>query len=340
MREMLEQSIEKLFAGAVRPELLAGVEDEGRWAAALWREAEGAGFTMALVSEEAGGAGAGWADAAVLFKAAGKYAAPIPFCESVLAAWLLSRAGVPIPEGPMTIAEAEFSISEGRARGRLKAAPWGRHAEHVVVVHAAPDPMVMLFGRAGLEIVKGLNMGGEPVDDMLLDGVEPLAVSPLPSELPADSLRRAGALIRAAQMTGGLQRLCDLSLRYAEERSQFGRLIGKFQAVQQQLAVLAEHAALASIAADAAFGRAEEGFPEMPTAAAKIIAGEAATAGCAIAHAVHGAIGVTHEHALHLATRRLWAWRDEFGSETYWSDRLGRSVAAREACEYWSRICA
>ena len=54
-------------------------------------------------------------------------------------------------------------------------------------------------------------------------------------------------------------------------------------------------------------------------------AGEAATRGAGIAHQVHGAIGFTHEHALHFATRRLWAWRDEFGSDA----RLGRRVGPR-----------
>ena len=55
--------------------------------------------------------------------------------------------------------------------------------------------------------------------------------------------------------------------------------------------------------------------------------GEAAGTGAAIAHQVHGAMGFTYEHTLHHATRRLWAWREEFGNETYWAMRLGRMVA-------------
>ena len=56
--------------------------------------------------------------------------------------------------------------------------------------------------------------------------------------------------------------------------------------------------------------------------------GEAAGTGAAIAHQVHGAMGFTYEHSLHHATRRLWAWREEFGNEAVWATRLGRMVAA------------
>ena len=47
--------------------------------------------------------------------------------------------------------------------------------------------------------------------------------------------------------------------------------------------------------------------------------GEAAGDGAAIAHQVHGAMGFTYEHSLHHFTRRLWAWREEFGNESFWA---------------------
>ena len=57
--------------------------------------------------------------------------------------------------------------------------------------------------------------------------------------------------------------------------------------------------------------------------------------GAAIAHQVHGAMGFTYEHSLHHATRRLWAWREEFGNETHWATQLGHMVAARGADQLW-----
>ena len=70
-------------------------------------------------------------------------------------------------------------------------------------------------------------------------------------------------------------------------------------------------------------------------AIAKIRVGEAAGNGAAIAHQVHGAMGFTYEHSLHQATRRLWSWREEFGNEAHWADRLGHMVAARGADALW-----
>jgi acyl-CoA dehydrogenase len=333
MRDMLEQSIERLLAGAVSPELLIAAQD-GVWPAELWAQIEDGGFTLALASQEAGGAGAGWADAFTLFRAVGRHAAPAPFAETAIANWVLGECGLPLAEGPVTLAVSTIELKDGGASGRLTGAAWGRHCGHVLTV--GPQDTVLLFPTLGLKRVEGLNLAGEPRDDFLLDGVAPAASAPLPGHLPSDVLLRAGAITRAAQIAGGLQQALDLSIRYAEDRSQFGRQIGKFQAVQQQLAVLAEHTSLALVAADAAFSA--DGLPELPVASAKIVAGEAATAGAAIAHAVHGAIGVTYEHSLHFTTRRLWAWRSEYGSERYWAERLGRAVAAQPADAFWPAL--
>jgi acyl-CoA dehydrogenase len=92
-----------------------------------------------------------------------------------------------------------------------------------------------------------------------------------------------GAVMRSAQMAGALQRILEASVRYAGERVQFGRPIGRFQAVQQNLAVLAGHAAAATAAAEAAIEAAAQDLAALPIAAAKIRAGEAAGIGAAIA---------------------------------------------------------
>ncbi len=75
-------------------------------------------------------------------------------------------------------------------------------------------------------------------------------------------------------------------------------------------------------------------------ASAKIRVGEAAGEGAAIAHQVLGAIGFTQEHVLHRYTRRLWAWRDDFGSESVWAVKLGQLVAAKGADALWPMLAA
>ncbi len=154
---------------------------------------------------------------------------------------------------------------------------------------------------------------------------------------------RRGALSRAMLMAGALERALDTALTYVQERKQFGRQISKFQAVQQQMAVLAGQVAAAGAAAEAgaeALSNPDPELRELLIAVAKTRAGDAATMAAEIAHQVHGAIGFTQEYALQLSTRRLWSWRDEFGPETAWAARVGAIVCARGADALWPTLTA
>jgi acyl-CoA dehydrogenase len=75
-----------------------------------------------------------------------------------------------------------------------------------------------------------------------------------------------------------------------------------------------------------------------PIAAAKARTSEAAGAVARIAHQVHGAIGVTREHDLRLLTTRLWAWRDEDGSEAEWNSHVGATVLAAGPDALWQAV--
>jgi alkylation response protein AidB-like acyl-CoA dehydrogenase len=141
-------------------------------------------------------------------------------------------------------------------------------------------------------------------------------------------------------MAGALAHITAISVQYAQDRVQFGRPIGKFQAVQQNLAVLAGQTAAASAAADLGAEAVANGIRMLPIAAAKSRTGEAAGQGAAIAHQVHGAIGFTYEHSLHFFTKRLWSWRDEFGNEAEWNLYVGRHMAKAGADRLWAEITA
>ena len=154
-----------------------------------------------------------------------------------------------------------------------------------------------------------------------------------------------GATVRSVQAAGALETILSLSVRYANERVAFERPIGKFQAVQQNLARLAGETA----AALAAAGSAADTIAQTPAfddtvlleaASAKIRSGEAAAEGSAIAHQVHGAIGFTNEHVLHRFTLRLLSWRDDFGSESYWAAALGELIARRGANQFWPMLAS
>ncbi|MBO0712257.1 MAG: acyl-CoA dehydrogenase, partial [Acetobacteraceae bacterium] len=185
------------------------------------------------------------------------------------------------------------------------------------------------------------NLAREPRDTLSFSHTLPAAqVRPAATGLGLLQLRAVGAAMRSLQMAGALMRIAAIATQYAQERVQFGRPIGKFQAVQHNLAVLAGQTAAAIAAADLAAEAVADGVRLLPIAAAKSRTGEASGLGASIAHQVHGAIGFTYEHSLHFSTKRLWSWRDEFGNETEWNLFVGRHVATAGADRLWDEITA
>jgi acyl-CoA dehydrogenase len=129
--------------------------------------------------------------------------------------------------------------------------------------------------------------------------------------------------------------ILELTVQYALEREQFGRPIAQFQAIQQQLAVLAGEVSACQRAADTLL----DASGVFNIAISKSRLGDAVAPVCEIAHQVHGAMGYTREHPLNLRSRRLWVWRDEYGEEVYWQHRLGSDLCMSGADSLWDRIC-
>ena len=338
---LLRETAARVFADHTESRLLAQAET-GAWPAAAWDAVAEAGLHRALVPEAAGGYGVSIPAALSILRVAGEYALPLPLAETMLAGWMLGRAGIEIPDGPLTVApvlrgellDLRRDGSGWCLTGEAQRVPWGRDAVAAVVV---TDGHVALVARESWDVTKGENVAREPRDSLRFAGPV-LAAAPL--AVTADDLRMAGATARAQQMAGGLIRLTAMTTQYALDRTQFGRPIGKFQAVQQNLAVLAGQTAAACAAADLAAEAVGETMALMPIAAGKARAGEAASIGAGIAHQVHGAIGFTFEHALHFTTKRLWSWRDEFGNDAYWNRALGRHMAGVGGHDAWAAITA
>jgi acyl-CoA dehydrogenase len=334
----------KLFADLVPPKVVNDAE-AGAFPAELWRSLNEAGFPDALAAgAETPGDLAGITNAAAILREAGRHAAPVPLAETMLARWLLAGAGIKAPEAPLTLApvarDGGFALKrEGagwRLAGRAAGVPWARDAAGIVVV---ADGQVMLVAPTAADIRPGKSYAGEPRDDLSIDAA--VAAKPLAAGVDAALLYRLGALLRAVMMAGALDEVLTLTVQYANDRVQFGRPIAKFQAIQQQLAVLAEQVAASGVVAAAAVEvAAAKGDFAFAVAVAKARVGEAASKVAEIAHQVHGAIGFTHEHRLHHLTRRLWSWRDEFGVESEWQQELGRIAAARGGDGLWQLLSA
>ncbi|KMO16295.1 acyl-CoA dehydrogenase family protein [Methylobacterium platani] len=343
MSDQLADSAERLFASQVSKTVLQAA-DGGHWPAALWAAVEDTGYTAALLPEESGGFGASAAEAFGLVRVAAAHAAPIPLAETMLAGWLLARAGLPVPAGILTVAPvrrgplALSGTGQGDAwhlAGTAARVPWGRQAAAIAVVAEGPEgPMVACVPAGSFAVAEGRSVANEPRDALTFDGPVTAGRSPISPE----QLRAAGASLRTAQMAGALSRILAVCVAYVQTRVQFGRPIGKFQAIQQNMAVLAGQAAAAGAAADLAADAFAAGLDPFVVGAAKARAGEAASIVAGLAHQVHGAIGFTQEYELHHLTRRLWAWRDEFGNEAEWNALVGRGALAAGADGLWAKI--
>ena len=339
----------RICADLADPQTINAARDE-QWKAPLWRALAEAGLTLAWVPEQLGGAGASLADGFAILGIAGRSALPVPLAETLLAGWLLSRAGVASPEGAMTVAPVRprdrITLNgDGSLSGRASGVPFAEEAKHIALVAGGEDGAAVALVRAeDCRVTNGENLAGDAANGVTFDRIKAIRNAPAPAGFDVSSLLLMGATVRSIQIAGALEAVLALSVRYANERIAFERPIGKFQAVQQNLARLAgETAAALAAAGSAADTIAQSGYNDtllLEAASAKIRGGEAAAEGAAIAHQVHGAIGFTREHVLHRFTLRMLGWRDDFGSESYWAERLGGMVAARGADKFWPLLAS
>ena len=345
---LIIETVTRVCTDLCSPELVNAAED-GAWPTELWEAMESTGLSLAWVPESAGGPGASLADGFAVARSSARFAVPVPVAETLCAGWLLAQAGLRMPAGPMSVApvRAQQCIeldADGLLHGTIDDVPYAAHATHLVAVASDGEaPIVVLVPAADCNIGPGTNLAGEAQGAVRFDAVRPVDTGQMPGPDPLDALQRMGAAVRSQQMAGALERILDLSLDYARGRVQFGRPIARFQAIQHSLATLAGEVAAAGAAADAAVSAIvrhgiDDGRALFAIAAAKIRAGEAAGAGAAIAHQVHGAMGFTREYSLHHSTRRLWAWRDDFGAESAWAMRLGKMATSAGARALWPAL--
>jgi acyl-CoA dehydrogenase len=347
---IVAEAAARIFADLADPQTINSSRDT-RWKGALWHALAEAGLTLAWVPEPLGGAGANLNEGFAVLGAAGRYAVPVPLAETLLAGWLLARAGIEAPAEAMTVAPSRphdriTLNADGSLSGLGRGIPFAKESKHIAVLAAgAKGAAVALVRTEDCRVGEGQNLAGDDSGAVSFDRTKPIRSAPAAAGLDQTALMLMGATIRSVQAAGALETILSLSVRYANERVAFERPIAKFQAVQQNLARLAGETA----AALAAAGSAADTISQSPafddvvlleTAAAKIRTGEAAAEGSAIAHQVHGAIGFTIEHILHRFTLRLLAWRDDFGNESHWAAALGELVARRGANQFWPMLAA
>jgi acyl-CoA dehydrogenase len=197
--------------------------------------------------------------------------------------------------------------------------------------------VLALVDATQLHVTAAANLAGEPRGTVAFDATP--ATGALLTEVQAEQLRARFALARAVQLAAALEQVLAWTVQYAGERQQFGRPLGKFQAIQMELAQMAGEVTAVTALTDAAVQALDRGGNVVPAAAAaKVRAGSAVEVVARLAHQVHGAIGFTQEHKLHHLTRRLWSWRDEAGSERHWAQVLGAGLLASGPDRLWSAL--
>lgn len=291
-------------------------ETEIGWDTTIWNTLSELGLTRLTGSEDTGGSGAGWPESAELLRAAAAYGIPVPIVEhDLLSGWLLEAAQLPVGDHRRTaVALDEDGVAHGVG--------WAAYAERVVVTYrVGGEDRVADVPADQLAITPGRNVAGEPRDSVAVDaGI--LNGSAVPESVVAQFFLR-GALARAVQVTAALEAITELSVAHTGERTQFGRPLARFQAVQNLVADMAAQASLARAATDAAIRAVADDALATPeaeflVAVARSCAGHAASVVVRNAHQVHGAIGTTREHRLHRFTLPALAWRSEFGSLRHW----------------------
>ena len=257
----------------------------GDWPGDLWREIEESGYPLALLSEDDGGFGFSTEEALAMVRVAAASAVPLPVGETMLANWLLVRAGSHPLQGALTLAE---ETREGLVR-----VPFGRYAAAVLAFsdQGGSQDRLSVYCPPAQAWRHEFSVAGEARDSSGVEALGPPRAT-MPSPVDRQVFRALGTVVRAVQMAGAIERTLELALQYTGSREQFGRALAKFQVIQHQLAVMAAQTAAARTAADMAAEALSLALSAparflVLAASSKIRAADAATAVAAAVHQMH-----------------------------------------------------
>jgi acyl-CoA dehydrogenase len=312
--------LEKLLAVHGTPAVVRAVE-AGEGASNSRQAWIASGFADLLIPETAGGAGLPLRMADDLLRACARHLLPWPLDATMLVRAALATTGLDAPDGFVAIAPQTSVDADGRMLCR--GVPDGAAADWILAT-ASDGAMLVPTHDDGADAA----FRGGAVSTDVFWGVRPGTTRRIPDSVDWTAI---GACLMAVRIVGAMERLLEMTLSHASTRSQFGKPLAAFQAIQQQLAVMAEQVAAARMAAS--IGMLADAIAPDPlrAAIAKARTSEAVVGVTSIAHAVHGAIGIAAEFDLQLFTRRLHAWRLAFGSERRWHRVVGRALLDADA---------
>lgn len=257
----------------------------------VWEQLANLGVTALIVPKKFDGLDAHPVDLVVALERLGRWCVPGPVAESIAVA-------------PILLAD------DGRCAELAS-------GELIATVALSPQvPRAVDAEAAGLVLLAG----DDGVNDATLgnsyQSVDPSRrlydVAATGEAWQADVKRafELGVLATAAQLVGAAEALLAMTVDYAKQRTQFGRVIGSCQAIKHKLSDV--HIAI-ELARPLVYGAALSLAPR-DVSAAKVAAGEAGLLAARSALQTHGAIGFTHEHNLSLWLLRVQALRSAWGT--------------------------
>jgi alkylation response protein AidB-like acyl-CoA dehydrogenase len=313
---------------------------------ALWGLMAEQGWPGVTIPEDRGGVGMTWIEAAVLLEEVGRHAAPVPLLPSLLAGSLLAAADEPPADLVALLARGErlgcvaWSAWPGAVAAARGGGGWTLSGR-IGPVEAASVAHVAIVPAGDGVFAVDLETQGRPSTEPAMDGTRTLSWLELEGT-PADRLGGAdlqqtlldlGALGTSALMLGGADRVLAMATEYAKERVQFGQPIGSFQAVKHRCAdMVVDVEGMRSSTWYAAWSvSADESDASVAVSTAKVWCSDAAKRVTGSGLQVHGGIGFTWEHDLHLYLKRAQFEWGSFGSASFHRQRLGDMLRERVA---------
>ncbi|CDX33043.1 putative acyl-CoA dehydrogenase [Mesorhizobium sp. SOD10] len=303
--------------------------------AELFAEVHKSGLNLALLPEDAGGAGLTIEEAAEILRIWGRHAATLPMVEMLVAAPVAVMFGHNPATSSIT-ARSDIILSKHKGQACLSGRPIeaplspGCRQVYARATDLSGNCFILSVSTANSQTFADL--AGEPwvrlAPEDALD-VRALSVGRAQSE----KIARSGALLTAAAMTGAMGEILELAIDHVNTRSQFGRPLGRFQAIQHLLSDVASELAVT----EAVLGQALQNVHDrLGWLSAKAQAGRGATIAASTGHQLFGAIGFTAEHLLHCYTKRLWVWRDHWGRQDDCERTIGEMAMRSGEGRLWS----
>jgi alkylation response protein AidB-like acyl-CoA dehydrogenase len=336
-------------AGAPTPEDTGASAPSG-YDTAVWSHMADQGWLAVEVPEDEGGLGLGMVEVAVLCEQIGRHLVPAPFLSTILA---LSALSSPAAKANAQVSEWRHALAEGRAvgcaalatrPGQLVVEPAGsgvRLTGRLGPTPYAPSADVAVIATTDAVYAVDLLAAGRPAPVPAMDRTRELGVlefvgTPaleVGDEAMAALLLDRGATALSAEMLGAADRVLSMTVDYAKDRVQFGKPIGSFQAVKHMLAdALVDVEGMRSTAFYAAWcASADDRERTVAASMAKAWCSDASRRVMAAGLQVHGGIGFTWEHDMHLYVKRAQLDQVSFGDAAFHRDRIAGALRERLA---------